>query len=696
MMYRRNGEHQTRTDWEKNFATLLRDARRSLRARGTTRESSSAQGLADATDAEYTDIRQALVPTDGGLNLRTLERHFQLRERIDGVGHAESLALIDILKDATRQSGWTVPPFSSGAAWTRGLAGALRYKHRKGGLGTTTSERVSILADAAKTLRAHGYPVNIVEGELSITSWEPTLLTWIDKAVARLGGEAVAEKVFNGLSEAYDASMDRYHIHRNPSTYPRGGVTAPIPSGFLLAMSAKYLDVVPTAEDNALLEQVVALATAYAACHDLIPVSHWEILNRTTQNLALLLREVAAFDTLYQIRQLPLSHAARLVRGLFGWVADDVARATLGCTVSELAALVDAVSARLEGVRGPAVISASDVLASSAEPRMDLSAVTSVLQAYSHAQRTNVAFISPLDTQSQDDWKRPLWPCITGFAVLDARASGPAFVEATADLLRPKDGQTDQRIGESFEQLVHEELSKRGIVTRKGKYKASTGSGECDAIVECDDAVIFLELKNKSLTRKARAADAWHIIRDLRQGLIDPQLQLGRHEIALLTDGFIALPDGRLELNGRSTERVALSPLDFGAFHSRDIAIQTLDLLAGCSLTAPDAPQTEVDAVNRKLAALGRQWQILNTLSLQHQKMRRHLNCWFLGAPQLLTMLSQCSSNVSFWNELKRTRHISYGTLSWHFEYKQALELAARNPILPQKAEEMNTTMVLG
>jgi hypothetical protein len=71
----------------------------------------------------------------------------------------------------------------------------------------------------------------------------------------------------------------------------------------------------------------------------------------------------------------------------------------------------------------------------------------------------------------------------------------------------------------------------------------------------------------------------------------------------------------------------------------------------------------------------------------------RYFNCWFLGLDALQTLLENVDSSESFWRELKRTRHVTTGSLSWHHDYRWARSL---DGALASAAERTGATMMFG
>lgn len=91
---------------------------------------------------------------------------------------------------------------------------------------------------------------------------------------------------------------------------------------------------------------------------------------------------------------------------------------------------------------------------------------------------------------------------------------------------------------------------------------------------------MFIELKKQPLTRKAQADSDTALLIDMAASLLPAQLQAGWHEVRIRRDGYLLLEkDGkirRIDLNGRSIERIALTVFDYGGFQDRILLQQFL------------------------------------------------------------------------------------------------------------------------
>jgi len=257
----------------------------------------------------------------------------------------------------------------------------------------------------------------------------------------------------------------------------------------------------------------------------------------------------------------------------------------------------------------------------------------------------------------------------------------PAFYEAVASSVRPRVPNADSFIGLAFERLVKAELEAHGVRVVSGTYNIGSQEGECDAVIETADRIIFVEMKKKPLTRKSRSGNDINLFYDLSESLLAAMCQIGRHEILLFKHGSIELQDGSetytVERNGRAVERVALSPVEFGGMQDRGVISQVLKTMTTSKLSAVDASNAHsINKVQKKGQELLDQYNELAKIQ-SDTKGVTFMNCWFLSLGHFLTILQGVSSNDSFQSSLFTTRHVMMGSLDFYFEHAQGLALKA-------------------
>ncbi len=220
-------------------------------------------------------------------------------------------------------------------------------------------------------------------------------------------------------------------------------------------------------------------------------------------------------------------------------------------------------------------------------------------------------------------------------------------------------------------------LAVAGVKSRSGEYKVLKCSwdrakqAECDAVVETDNEILFLEVKAKSLTRAAQAGDTHVLIDDLAGSLIDAHTQALKHELRLRTYGTLEFENGdTLVHSGRKIERIVVSVSDFGCLHSRSIFEKFLALCSRSNLGSYSQPD-RFTKINKKLKDMRIVMDELNKIGGLNQK-NAFWNSWFLSIPQIFLMLDHVKNEMDFVSELVRLRSIQHGTFDFYREYQLA------------------------
>jgi hypothetical protein len=657
---------------ERSFFMLIRRAHRAGACRAKDDQIAKRYGFAPSDIATPELLRDALLRVAAealpaateGVNLRTLERHLELRRYADKANVTDALQYVSLLKEATRDvSDWILPDFDNESRWLAGLFAIICAKRRSVHDFHVPDVRMQAVASAVVELRKLGHSVPIVDGQVVFQQWETTFLAWLDEQVSKeIGGLALAELVIARLSRRFCTEQGYFHIVRSAGVSHRIERLG-LPSGYLINLAAKHIDKFPNVRPTEThVRLVLEAAEHYATVHDVAPYSYLDVHYRDQRTMVPFVQEAMVFDTFFQIPQFRLIDAARTLAGILDWVPASQAQDALGASVAEVARLIECVARGVPQTLGPAAFSACGF--SEELPR---EIARRILDKFCHSGTVNGEYLDPLRTDALNAWSRPFFKQNGQYLILDGRVAGNAFLECAVARLSDVDKGASSKIGLALERFLRSEMRRRNIPTSSGIYKSTIGKGECDLVIETKERVIFIELKKKSLTGRARSGNDWSLMQDLRKAFLDPQEQLGHHEIAIRQDGHLALNDGSVvRLEGRGVERVAVTLYDFGAFHTRDVSEQMLDFYAGASISVTGGAEKDVDEFNCICRELGKQFTRLKQL---RERDERHTNCWFLGIPQLLVMLEHTTDPESFWRELKRTKHMSLGRLSWFFEY---------------------------
>ncbi len=257
------------------------------------------------------------------------------------------------------------------------------------------------------------------------------------------------------------------------------------------------------------------------------------------------------------------------------------------------------------------------------------------------------------------------------FWLLDRSVCAPACLEALLTPLRQEKNGVDDKVGLEIERFLEAEFTSHGIHISAGDYDTAQEHGECDLVIDTPETVIFVEVKKKALTRRAKAGSDAHLLLDFAGSLLAAQAQAGWHEVRLRRDHYLDLERNgttrRLELNARGVERVAVSLLDFGSFQDRILTKQFLESTMNVSFTPVAANlNKKFNELNKSLAAIREQVAALYPGQMEINQ--PFFNCWFLSVPQMLVLLDGVTDGAGFRAALWSCRHIVTGSSDFYFD----------------------------
>ena len=256
---------------------------------------------------------------------------------------------------------------------------------------------------------------------------------------------------------------------------------------------------------------------------------------------------------------------------------------------------------------------------------------------------------------------------------------GWGYVEALLTALRPLDPHLDRKVGPAMEKFVEAEFTSHGVEVFSGDYDEG-GHGECDIAVPTPEVLFFLELKKKTLTRRARAGSDAELLLDLAGSLLEAHAQAGWHELRITRAGFLDLMRNgnthRLSLDGRSIEKIALGMLDFGSFQDRTVLKQFLEATLNANFGSSNpAYDTKFKKLNAGLEEIREQYKTAH--AGKAKIINPFFNCWFISIPQLLIILDEVSDPKTFRATLWSYRHMVTGTSDLYFEMSNMRRMKA-------------------
>ena len=559
------------------------------------------------------------------------------------------------------------------------------------------------VASSAKVLRNYGYELEVIDGKICIEeSEQDKIARAIECDIKLISGLEIARRLFSGIKELYyDPEQERYHLVRRLQAFNNKNTQPEIPIGYLLNLCVKHLEKSPILSPNPQenWERMVELARSFTSVLDVQPYNSFQLDFKTLDNLSEFLQEIAVYDSIFCLNQLRPSDVPRILRGLFSLInVDDINKiqVQLGWIPEQAILVAEAILNIDVDKLSPIIFTKEQV--KDQLPDLDTTVIENILDIYCHSHNpANSEYKIPTDFRDKkyNFFLKPLLKLDRGEYVLMHRSwCSPAFYEALVDTLKKINIPHDihHKMGDYLERFVKEQLQTLKIKYNygyypvdSGKYQTSKKQGECDIIIESDDTIIFIEIKKKSLRNNAKGGCDATIFADLAGSLLDSQIQLGWHEIIIRSEGYLELTPNkepnnkyRLELNGRSIERVTLTLLDFGGFQDRNLLYQFLQLmLSTSSIDAPDSANAkeviDKSKINKTLPIFLQQHEDLKSLNPRQEQFPFY-DCWFLSLPQFLILIDDLSEKKSIKKLLDQTKYSSTASLNFYFEYATAKE----------------------
>lgn len=643
---------------------------------------SSVTGKANVADVEmfrdHKDIFTEIASFFGSdrkialANLDQLLSELSIKSVAEGEPLEFAFETIRVLIDSLRQSNESQPGFDD--PWSHAVKLIMENQHIF--IADIAPERMCparylALGHHVKALRDMGYAVEFVNGRPDVSSEEMTRINAeIERICKELGGPTLIYNILRFISDTYDSTQQRYHLTRNLSTNPARNVPSP-PWGLMLQFAVKQGPAsVEPADPSRSINDLIRLLTATVGLGGFEPSSIFDMLLHSDDTIIDFLQRAVIYDALYSLNQIRPSDAAQISSALFDdWIAANQA--------SEIRNALD-IWHHIDSLSTPQTPFAFETNAlSRCSGQSKDQIIASCEHILAHGlDGPNKLLEFPVKPDSIDFGKRPLITTASaGFCMIEKSVCSPNFLEAIFLAVLASKRRFD--FGKALEDLLRTALANSGVNSKTGKYTIkklawdSAKEAECDAVVETNEEILFLEVKAKSLTRAAQAGDTHALIDDLAGTLIDAHTQALKHELRLRTYGTLEFENGdTLVLAGRKIERIVVAVSDFGCLHSRSVFEKFLSLCCRGDVASHSQPD-RFTKVNEKLTDMRLVLSMLNKIGGLNQK-KPFWNSWFLSIPQILLILDSVKCEKDFVNELVRLRAIVQGTFDFYREYQLA------------------------
>ena len=544
------------------------------------------------------------------------------------------------------------------------------------------------LLSSVHELRAMGFPVAVVEGEVYIPpEVETPIFQAVQDVINHIGGVRVAERLVMLLQPTFDRRSSRFSLgqrHGKAGSEPRRR----IPFGLLLDLCAlepgKHLGPLDAREERS-FGQLIEISTALGGLTGAQRFTMFDGMFITPRGLIEHLRRTLKFAAWFQVPQVAPEAAARMMSGI--WSNSSFRDIPGGHEVQLLARTGQALCEMLGNASGPQLLVGDQLR----------SALATILAAHTQV-KDSVAPLAPGDalrTFAESDvspsiMRQALFPIADGasYWAPPAPIASAAILAGIARAIELTVGKGWRKYeGFAVERHLREFLDSLGVTCLRGEYRYEGRNGEVDLVVESDSTVVLLEVKRRRLSSPARDGEAFPAVVDFAESVIAAQTQLLRAEIALRHGRVELQSDSRsytLELRGRRIERVVISLHDEPAAHSPDLVRDFLRQVLYVDFNSLDPEDAERNQrVKRRLDKFRE--LVKDLIAFQESSSNEQFfNAHWFGIPFLYTLCEKVQSAEDFVGALTAWKHVSAST------YDVYDELMANNRIRDRRKKAGN------
>lgn len=535
--------------------------------------------------------------------------------------------------------------------------------------------RMYNVGKSARYLKDNGYKVRVENGKIKISEKEELrIIEDISEKIKLLGGQEVLFNIIKILKEQnFSKIQNRFFFPIYHSSGADSGKPT-FPFGFLFNLALKYLSYLPRSS-NPEYEwiELYKLSISYiSAIYNSQSYSMFENLFLSPENLPQKIHDMTIYDTIFKIPQYSLKNVLDILSNLIIPLIAESER-------QEITEIISIINWIVENLKNDILIEIP--ISSIKIQNLNKDQIVKIIDDLSlKLENINSKYNYPYEFDKINILEKPfIKKQFHSYWMIDTHFSSVGLLESILSkyIYDKKNSSLDRIFGIEIETYIKNKMTSKGMNLFYGDFYKNNSNkikeGECDIGIETKDIIILFEIKKKVLTDDARSGDDVDIFSDLTE-VVHANSQLGRQELLFYKQGYIEYKKDfnsiRIESKGRPIERVIISFYDFGSLNSRILIMQLLTVLCQISLNANDSSrQNELKNLSDYSKKL-----IANTTELQKisesWKEAPFFNTWFLNLSQLLILLEGVQSNEDFKNNLWKTRHITFNTMDFCFEYE--------------------------
>lgn len=470
-----------------------------------------------------------------------------------------------------------------------------------------TTSKVILAINKFNLKNEEDFKINMSRVEL-INNTEAKIHKDIENNVKNLGGYKTVKILFDTYLTKVNDKFDRYLIFRNRNGFAES--QTPIPFQYLLHIACKDLSDYKNdkiyQKDVNLFNSIIEKSIAYVDLLEIFDANPWSEINASSDSLPYLIKNNILLESLCFPVQYASAYVKELLHNLYISFAEDVSNLTDIYFYNSFDMFVK----YLCGLKPCSCITPVElsqnlhISKNIAKKYLEYFSTESskINNNFTEAFKDNNLYDKPLIKLGNDTyfWLCSQFCCYSFLKVL--------YEDIQKNYCGSNKKNLPNKFGMAIEKYVYKLLDNKNIKYKHGIYFPKTNQeGECDLILENEERVVFLELKNSGIAREFQFGNDIKVLNQLGKSALKAQSQILKHKIHLLQNDkrlhlFANVKDTEpvclIDINNKKVFSISLCGAEALFFTSGHIANNLVSSLANIKFSTTDGDESLLCDIN--------------------------------------------------------------------------------------------------
>ena len=470
-----------------------------------------------------------------------------------------------------------------------------------------TTSKVILAINKFNLINDEDFKINMSRVEL-INNAEAKIHKDIENNVKKLGGYKTTKMLFDIFLNKVNDKFERYLIFRNRNSIAES--QTPIPFQYLLHIACKdlsdYKSVNISENDVNLFKRIIEKAVSYVDLLEIFDDNPWSEINASPDSLPYLVKN----NILLECLCFPIQHANSYIKELLHNLYIPFAKNVSNLPNVYSYRSFDLFIKYLFELK-PCSCITSEELSENLQIGINIAKKyleyfstenTKINSDYTEAFKDNNLYDKPLIKLADNTY---FWLCsqFCGYSFLKV-----LYEDIQKNYCGSNKNNLPNKFGIAIEDYIYKLLDNKNIKYKHGIYFPKTkNEGECDLILENEERLVFLELKNSGIAREFQLGDDVKVLNQLGKSALKAQCQILKHKINLLqndnkldlfADVNDAQPACQIDINNKRVFSISLCGSEALFFTSGHIANNLISSLAYTKFSTKNGDESLLQNIN--------------------------------------------------------------------------------------------------